>query len=121
QCLQEGRSALRAAQEFLDGNVHIPRIAWSVNFGAQPRSGAAVEVTMMRLLKSCGEIRGDSVRPRITIDARVVAGQMSEIGDERGVVRDQKEGGGKRFIGEPHTILAASVMDIGVQGEINEA
>src|SRR2546430_216940 len=69
------------AEEFLDGNVYIARIARLVNFAAQFHAGLLIEIAVLRLFKNCGHISGDGVSPGVAVVTGIVAIQMSKVAD----------------------------------------
>src|SRR5438876_496077 len=58
---QERLDRLFPPQELLDGDVHIARIAWFVNFATQSQTGLFVEVTILGFFKHGCHIGCDRV------------------------------------------------------------
>ena len=89
--LEERIEGAFAAEEFLDGYVHIARVARLVNLGAQAMPGGFVEVALGRLLEHGGHVGGNGVRPGVAVIAGVIAHEMAEVGDKRRVGRHRQE------------------------------
>src|SRR5216117_2589381 len=58
---QERLDGLFPAEEFLDGNVYLARIAHLVNFATQFHAGLFIEVTVLGFFKNCRHFGGDGI------------------------------------------------------------
>src|SRR5437016_13482777 len=73
---QERLDGLFPAEELLDGNVDLARIARLVDFAAQFRAGLFIEVTVLRFFKNCRHIGGDGISPGVAVVTGIVATEM---------------------------------------------
>src|SRR5262249_350596 len=81
---QKGLDGLFAAEEFFDRDVYVTRIARLVDFAAQFYARLFVEVTTLGFFENGRQICSDGVGPGVTVITRIVAIQVTEIGNERG-------------------------------------
>src|SRR5438128_8363698 len=80
---QERLDRLFPPEELLDGDVHIARIAWLVNFVTQSQTSLLVKVTILRFLKDGGHIARYRVLPGIAVIPGIVSIQVTKVGNER--------------------------------------
>src|SRR5437879_13570578 len=69
---QERLDGLFPAEELLDRNVDLTRIARLVNFAAQFHAGLFIEVTVLRFFKNCRHVGGDGISPGVAVVTGVV-------------------------------------------------
>src|SRR5439155_23835064 len=80
---QEWLDRLFPAEEFLDGNVDITRIAPPVNFAAQSHAGLFIEIAIPRFFKNGRHISSVRIGPCVAAVTSVVTLKMSKIQNER--------------------------------------
>src|SRR5438132_11721921 len=70
---QERLDGLFPAEELLDRNVDLTRIARLVNFAAQFHAGLFIEITVLRFFKNGRHVGGDGIRPGVAVVTGIVA------------------------------------------------
>src|SRR5439155_2074503 len=82
--LQKWMDRLFAAQELFDRNVDVTSIARLIDLAAQFHTGLFVEVAVLRFFKNGRHVGCDRIGPRVAVVTRIVAIEMSKVGNKRG-------------------------------------
>src|SRR5262249_3992327 len=73
---------LFAAEELLDRNANVTRIAWLVDLMAQFHARLFVEVSILCCFENCRHICSDGVRPGVPIVTSIVPVEAEKARDE---------------------------------------
>src|SRR5206468_12530818 len=79
--LEKWLDRLFAAQELLDRNVDVTRIARLIDLAVQFHAGLFVEVAVLRFFKNGRHVGCDRICPRVPVVTRILATEMSTVGN----------------------------------------